>query len=158
MTWRKRFYRARGIFSLVSILFLPSSGGGLPKGTLDVVVDGQPMQAVIAKIAVNVIHGPDGSINELPNILRGWFGEQAGTPGRADRVRFHKEADTIVMEPFGLDLKSRSGPKLWERYLREKIPPEFGLAFNQATWNVGFVVSQPHVFLLVTLAKDDMNP
>jgi hypothetical protein len=131
LDWRLAQYLSRGQLTDVvcsvsrnsggnPILFLPSSGGGLPKGTLDVVVDGQPMQAVIAKIAVNVIHGPDGSINELPNILRGWFGEQAGTPGRADRVRFHKEADTIVMEPFGLDLKSRSGPKLWERIFAKK--------------------------------------
>jgi uncharacterized protein DUF3427 len=140
------------------MLFLPSSGGGLPKGPVDVLVDERPMQALIAKIAVNVVRAPGASKNELPDILRGWFGEEAGLPGRGDRVRFRNHADTIVMEPFGPDLKSGSGPKLWERYLREKIPPEFGLAFNQATWNVGFVVSQPHVFLLVTLAKDDMNP
>src|SRR5262249_42541478 len=168
LDWRLAQYLSRGqltdIVCSVSrnssgnpILFFPSTGGGLPKGPLDVLVDGRPMQAVIAKIAVNIVRAPGGSTNELPDIIRGWFGEEAGTPGRGDRVRFHKEADTIVMEPFGPGLKSGSGPKLWERYVREKIPPEFGLAFNQATWNVGFVVSQPHVFLLVTLAKDDMN-
>jgi superfamily II DNA or RNA helicase/HKD family nuclease len=169
LDWRLAQYLSRGqvtdVVCSVSrnssgnpILFLPSSGGGLPQGPLDVLINGRPMQAVIAKIAVNVVRAPGGSTNELPDILRGWFGAEAGTPGRGDRVRFHKEADTIVMEPFGPGLKSGSGPKVWERYLREKIPPEFGLAFSQATWNVGFVVSQPHVFLLVTLVKDDMNP
>jgi hypothetical protein len=169
LDWRLAQYLSRGQFTDVvcsvsrnssgnPILFLPSSGGGLPKGPLDVLVDGRPMQAVIAKIAVNVVRAPGSSTNELPEILRGWFGKEAGAPGRGDRVRFHQDADTIVMEPFGPNFRSGSSPKIWERYLREKIPPEFGLAFNQATWNVGFVVSPPHVFLLVTLAKEDMNP
>ena len=43
------------------------------------------------------------------------------------------------------------------RYLREAIAPAFGLAFSQAIWNAGFVVQDPEVFLLVTLAKEDMN-
>jgi hypothetical protein len=28
--------------------------------------------------------------------------------------------------------RSRSGPKVWERYLREKIPPKFGLISDEA--------------------------
>jgi len=62
------------------------------------------------------------------------------------------------LEPFGANRQSASGPKLWERYLREAIPTVFGLQFNPATWNVGFVISPPHIFLLVTLTKEDMNP
>jgi hypothetical protein len=116
------------------------------------------MEAVVAKIAVNVVRALGRSENELPNILRTWFGDQAGYPGRGDRVRFHRDGNTIVLEPFGPNLNSGSGLKLWERYPRENIPPTFGLLFNQGTWNVGFIVSQPHVFLLVTLRKEDMNP
>jgi Domain of unknown function (DUF3427) len=170
LDWRLAQYLSRGqltdVVCTVSrsssgnpILFLPSSGngGGLPKGALDILIDGRPMVAVVVKIAVNVVHSPESSKNELPEILRGWFGQEAGMPGRGDRVRFHKEAGTIVMEPFGPNTKLGSGPKVWERYSREKIPPEFGLVFNQATWNVGFVVSRPHIFLLVTLTKDDME-
>src|SRR5262249_32833710 len=142
------------------MLFLPSNSGGavLPKGSLDILVDGRPMEAVIAKIAVNVVHAPGNPTNELPDILRGWFGQEAGIPGRGDRVRFHKETDALVMEPFGRSLKTGFGARVWERYSREKIPQAFGFAFSQARWNVGFVVSPPHVFLLVTLEKDDMNP
>ena len=66
--------------------------------------------------------------------------------------------DTIVMEPFGTNASPDPALKLWERYPREAIPPAFGLTFNPATWNVGFVASPPHIFLLVTLTKDDMNP
>ena len=36
--------------------------------------------------------------------------------------------------------------------------PALGLTFNPGAWNVGFVVSPPHIFLLVTLTKEDMNP
>jgi hypothetical protein len=116
------------------------------------------MEAVVAKIAVNVVHGLDTTNNELPKILRSWFGEEAGVPGRSDRVRFRKSGDKIVMEPFGVNEASSAAARLWERYPREAIPQIFGLQFNPAIWNVGFVVSHPHIFLLVTLAKDDMNP
>jgi hypothetical protein len=49
------------------------------------------------------------------------------------------------------------GLQVWRRYLRNAIAPAFGLAFSQAIWNAGFVVQDPEVFLLVTLAKDDMT-
>ena len=62
------------------------------------------------------------------------------------------------MEPFGVSEASSNPVKLWERYPREAIPPAFGLEFSPAIWNVGFVVRPPHIFLLVTLTKDDMNP
>lgn len=48
--------------------------------------------------------------------------------------------------------------KLWERYLREVIPPAFGLEFNKAIWNVGFVVREPNIFVLVSLEKTGLNP
>jgi hypothetical protein len=35
--------------------------------------------------------------------------------------------------------------------------PAFGLTFSEAIWNVGFVVRDSEVFLLATLAKQDMN-
>jgi superfamily II DNA or RNA helicase len=171
LDWRLAQYLSRGKVSdvLCSVsrntsgslmLFLPSGnvGGSLAKGPLDVLVEGRSMEAVVAKIAVNVVRTPGGSENELPKILRNWFGDLAGSPGRGDRVRFRRDGSTVVMEPFGSNLKSGSGPRLWERYSRERIPSEFGLDFNPAIWNVGIVISQPHIFLLVTLTKEDMNP
>ena len=133
----------------------------LPQGSGQSIVPGQtrtPEVAMNVRFGSKAVRVAGGSTNELADILCGWFGKEAGTPGRSDRVRFHKRADTIVMEPFSPSLKSGCGPKLWERYLREKIPPEFGLSFSQATWNAGFIVNQPHLFLLVTLAKEDINP
>ena len=84
-------------------MFLPTnkSDGSLPEGPLEIEVDGRPMEAIVAKIAVNVVRPPGTSANELPAILRTWFGDDAGLPGRSDRVRFRRNANTIVMEPFG---------------------------------------------------------
>jgi superfamily II DNA or RNA helicase/HKD family nuclease len=169
LDWRLAQYLSRGqvadVICRVSrnaggqpMLFLPSnkSGGSLPEGPLEIELNGRQMEAIVAKIAVNVVHAPGTSTNELPAILRAWFGDDAGLHGRSDRVRFRRNANSIVMEPFGL--KSTSGPRPWERYLRETIPPAFGLTFNPANWNSGFVTSPQHLFLLVTLTKDDMNP
>jgi hypothetical protein len=41
--------------------------------------------------------------------------------------------------------------------LREAIAPAFDLTFSPAIWNAGFVVQDPEIFLLVTLAKEDMS-
>ena len=140
------------------ILFLPSDNRWrLPEGPLDVEVEGRAMEALVAKIAVNVLREPDGTTNELPSFLRQWFGEDAGLLGRSDRVRFRK-GTPFILEPVSFNPTSSSSLTLWERYLREAIPPAYGLQFNRAIWNVGFVVSPPHIFLLVTLAKEDMNP
>ena len=114
LDWRLAQYLSRGAVADVicsvsrnasgnPILFLPSgnAGGTLPKGSVDVLVEGRPMEAVVAKIAVNVVRAPGGSENELPNILRTWFGDLAGSPNRGDRVRFRRDGSIIVMEPFG---------------------------------------------------------
>jgi superfamily II DNA or RNA helicase/diadenosine tetraphosphate (Ap4A) HIT family hydrolase len=91
-----------------AILFLPTDrgGGGLPKGNLGIIVDGQPMVARVAEVAVNVVHAPDNSTNELTRILQRWFGDDAGRPGRGDMVRFRPTDDGIVMEPFFSSVKS----------------------------------------------------
>ena len=171
LDWRLAQYLSRGqsaanVICRVSrsgsgdpILFLPANDGkGLPEGLLEIEVNDRPMEAVVAKIAINVVRDEGSSTNELPTILRTWFGEDVGLPGRSDRVRFRSQADKIVMEPFGSSAKSSSELKLWERYFREAIAPAFGLTFSTGAWNAGFVVSRPHIFLLVTLTKDDMNP
>jgi superfamily II DNA or RNA helicase/HKD family nuclease len=44
----------------------------------------------------------------------------------------------------------------WGHYLREEIPPLFGLTFNEAIWNSGFIRRKGNLFLLVTLEKGDL--
>jgi superfamily II DNA or RNA helicase/diadenosine tetraphosphate (Ap4A) HIT family hydrolase len=140
------------------ILFLPTTSGAaqIPEGPLDVVVDDQPMEATVAKIAINVVRRAGDPSNQLPAILRGWFGDDAGLPGKGDRIRLRLQNDVWRMEPIGAQSQAQAGLRLWERYSREAIPPAFGLTFDQATWNAGFVPKPPHIFLLVTLEKGGM--
>ena len=115
-------------------------------------IDGKAVVATVAKIAINVVRSVDAEENILPDTLRRWFGEDVGLPGRSDRVRLHRaNGDNWVMEPIGAAGQTTEGLKRWERYAREAIPAAFGLTFDQATWNAGFVSKPPHLFLLVTL-------
>ena len=41
--------------------------------------------------------------------------------------------------------------------MREEIPPLFGLEFNMAIWNSGFVKLLGHLFLLATLEKEGLD-
>ena len=139
------------------ILFLPSSAMNLhlDVGPAPVEINGQTYEAVIAKIAINVVRQGGQEENLLPEILRGWFGEDAGLPGRGERVRLKRAPSGLAMEPLKASISQ--GLQVWGRYLRETIPPAFNLTFSQAIWNAGFVVQDPDIFLLVTLSKDDMN-
>ncbi|PSJ39035.1 DUF3427 domain-containing protein [Allosphingosinicella deserti] len=46
---------------------------------------------------------------------------------------------------------------LWREYMREEIPPLFGLPFNTGSWNQGFVLQGTNAFLLVTLDKSGLQ-
>jgi hypothetical protein len=60
------------------------------------------------------------------------------------------------MEPAAA-LPSGSTVETWRHYMREEIPPLFGLAFNPGAWNQGFIAKEGHLFLLVTLEKGSLN-
>ena len=72
------------------ILFLPDcqSMPGLPEGWREINVDGSPFQANFRKVAINVVNARGSDENALPELLRGWFGPEAGRPGRTDAVLF----------------------------------------------------------------------
>jgi superfamily II DNA or RNA helicase len=140
------------------ILFLPHAAPSLhlELGPVLVEIDGSNYETVIAKIAINVVRKPGEETNLLPEILHRWFGDDAGLPGRGERVRLKRDSSGFKMEA----LRTRPpgvGIQVWGRYARDAIAPAFGLTFSQAIWNAGFVVQDPEVFLLVTLAKEDMN-
>jgi superfamily II DNA or RNA helicase/HKD family nuclease/diadenosine tetraphosphate (Ap4A) HIT family hydrolase len=139
------------------ILFLPSAASGLhlELGPAPVQIEGEAYEALIAKIAINVVRKPGEETNLLPEILRRWFGNDAGLPGRGERVRLKRGPSGFEME--ALRTSASQGLQIWGRYARDAIAPAFGLTFDQAIWNTGFIVQDPEIFLLVTLAKDDMN-
>jgi hypothetical protein len=127
----------------------------LPEGWTDVMVGGEKAELNFAEVAVNVAKRRDDGNNELPAILRGWFGPDAGLPGTNHQVVLKWDGQRYELTPFGRS-PDRVEAELWRRYSREEIPGLFGMEFNPGKWNVGFVCTPGHIFLLVTLEKRDM--
>ena len=78
---------------------------GRPDGPVLVrLPDGREWEFRFVKIACNVA-GPRGSNvgdtlpNELPTLLREWFGPDAGLPGTSFEVEFHREGDAWYVAP-----------------------------------------------------------
>ena len=134
------------------ILFLPDRAQveGIPEGWTDVRSDGELYQANFVRVAVNVVRKAGSDVNELPGLLRRWFGPDAGLPGTAHKVTFSRQGDAWELAPLG---RRDTRLELWRSYSREEIPALFGLNFNRGAWNAGFVVQFGHVFLLVSLKK-----
>ena len=133
------------------MIFLPEGPKReeLPSGAANLTVDGTVYEADFVKIALNVVRIPGTEANVLPELLRGWFGPDAGQPGTTHQVML-EQGQGWVMRPAG---RREGHLDLWQAYSREQIPPLFGHAFSQAIWNAGFVVQGKDVFLLVTLDK-----
>ena len=141
------------------IPFLPDRARheGIPEGWVEVVANGEPLQARFVKIAVNVVTGRAGSEeNVLPAILRGWFGEDAGQPGRAERVVFERRGDEYLMAPLAADAPP-PGLAPWERFMRADILKQFGDDFRSNESQVGVVQRTGGIFLMVTLDKQGMQ-
>lgn len=140
------------------ILFLPDrvKQPGIPSDWIPVEADGKKYEANFVKVAVNLLREPGTEANILPNILTQWFGPDAGRPGTNFQVVFEPSKDGYRLRPARTELPIVTGAELWRTYSREEIPPLFGLVFSPANWNAGFVSSDQHVFLLVTLEKGDL--
>jgi superfamily II DNA or RNA helicase/HKD family nuclease/diadenosine tetraphosphate (Ap4A) HIT family hydrolase len=71
----------------------------LPEGRVELWADGQRFEAQFAKIAINAIYEPGDEDNQLPELLRRWFGEEAGQPGRSESVVCEREGEGWRMRP-----------------------------------------------------------
>ena len=85
------------------ILFLPDRKRtpGLPEGTTEVTIDGEPYEADFVKVAVNVVRRKGSPQNELAEILRRWFGPSAGLPGTDFEVAIRRDGESISLAPSG---------------------------------------------------------
>ncbi|MHB8766085.1 MAG: helicase-related protein, partial [Deferrisomatales bacterium] len=86
------------------ILILPDRKKvpGIPTGDADVrLPDGSFWRFRFVKVAVNVAHPAGSARNELPDLLRRWFGPDAGKPGTTFAVRFNPTPDGWWVEPLG---------------------------------------------------------
>ena len=137
------------------ILFLPSRDNpGIPEGWVDVTApDGEKYHAKFAKIAVNVMQRPGSEENVLPDLMRAWFGPDAGRSGTVQRVVFERSQNTYSIAPGRAE--DDTGPHLWSRYARSDVPKLFGITLSSFDQQMG-VVERPGVTLLfVTLEKKD---
>ena len=130
---------------------------GIPLGWVNVSINDAPHVANFAKEYVDVIRREaDSAENFLSEILQGWFGPDAGQPGTQFQVVFESTGERLRMLPVG-SIGAIPMAESWRHYMREDIPPLFGLEFNTGSWNQGFVAAGKHVFLLVTLEKGGLN-
>jgi hypothetical protein len=136
------------------ILFLPEreEHPGIPHGSTSLVIEGEPHEAEFAKIAVNVVRREGSEANRLPEILRSWFGADAGQPGTGFRAAFVRSESGWELRPLGTG-GPPPGLELWKAYAREEVPPIFNLPFAATRWQQGFVPLENDVFLFVTLEK-----
>jgi len=74
----------------------------LPHGETDVrLEDGSVWQFRFVKIACNVARPVGQQRNQLPDLLRRWFGPEAGKPGTDLHVEFRRSPDGWWVEPVG---------------------------------------------------------
>lgn len=124
------------------ILFLPSRdrNPGIPEGWVEITADGETYQANFVKIAVNVMTRGVSDENALPDLMRKWFGPNAGRPGTSFQVVFERSDEGYVLSPASkIDL---GGPQLWARYKRDDVPPLFGFQFKGREAQSGVVERQ----------------
>jgi superfamily II DNA or RNA helicase/diadenosine tetraphosphate (Ap4A) HIT family hydrolase len=127
-----------------------------PDGWTDVTVEGESYRANFVKVALNVMHRAGSKDNDLPAIMRRWFGPDAGLPGTNFLVAFEHSVESYSMAPAGVT-RQQDRLELWRSYSREQIPALFGEHFNRARWQTGFVTLPRHILLLVTLNKANME-
>jgi superfamily II DNA or RNA helicase len=84
------------------ILFLPDRNKhpNIPFGWTDVLVEGDRYEANFVKVAVNVIRKKGQTKNELPTILKKWYGFRVGLPGTNFRAVFRMTDSGFVFERY----------------------------------------------------------
>ena len=135
------------------ILFLPprERTAGIPEGWVDVVADGVSYQAKFAKVAINVMQRVGGTDNVLGDVLRQWFGPNAGQPGTTHTVELLRDGNTYTLSP-GVGAIEH-GPQLWKTYVRAEVPKLFGFEFKGFESQSGVVERDSLILLFVTLDK-----
>ncbi len=92
---------------------------GMPEGWTDFTADRTTYRGNFAKIALNTASRQGAERNELPALLRGWFGADAGAPGSTrHQVLLTKAGDAWTMSPTGAGVVS---PVLWKSYSRNRF-------------------------------------
>jgi hypothetical protein len=78
----------------------------LPEGKVPIVADGRSLDAHFTNSAIDRVSAPDGDANELPGLLRGWFGADAGRLGRSESVVCERHEDGYRIRPLRRQLSA----------------------------------------------------
>ena len=83
------------------LLFLPDRARHpeLPSGWTEVSIDGEMYEANFVKLALNVLRRKGSDANELPGIVRRWFGPNAGLPGTDFQVVLEQDERGYTLAP-----------------------------------------------------------
>jgi hypothetical protein len=73
----------------------------IPRGETEVLVDGEPWMLRFVEVAVNVGRpaAPAAAGRQLRDVLRDWFGDNAGAPGTMHLVRLEQADDRWFLRP-----------------------------------------------------------
>lgn len=99
------------------ILFIPTATQqpGRPVGPTDVQLpDGSVWTFKFVKVACNVAHPVGESKNQLSELLRRWFGKDAGLPGTDFHVRFEMHEGSWRVRPVGVSGVPEESPEQQE--------------------------------------------
>lgn len=125
---------------------------GIPEGPTMISVEGKRYEADVGTTTIETVRDIASGENALPEILRAWFGADAGRTGLAHRVMLELVSGRYELRPIGGDARPFELTP-WQSYLRKVVPPLFGQAFSPAIWNQGIVLQEGKLILFVTLDK-----
>ncbi len=139
------------------LLFLPQRDKVplVPSGWTPVIANGEVFEANFVKMAVNVMRRVGSEENALQEVLRGWFGEDAGAPGTNHQVSFERTEDAWEMTPVE-GAQEAKGAVLGKSYTRDEAAALYGFTADGRSWQQGYVRRENHIFLFVTLDKSEM--
>lgn len=112
------------------ILKLPDrrKTSGVPFGWVEITANGESYVANFVKQFVNVVRiHRESAENVLAEIVRGWFGPDAGRPGTRYKVAFEPSGERLLMTPTTTKSTESSTAETWRHYM-----PEQGEQFGDA--------------------------
>jgi hypothetical protein len=99
------------------------------------------------------MHAPHSDANVLPEVLRNWYGAQAGQPGSAQLAVFERARGGYTLAPVRGEASPQDAPRLWAAYPRAEAARLLGVELKGFEAQSG-VVDRPGMLLLfVTLDK-----
>ena len=118
------------------ILFLPDKTK-LPERPVGPIVarlpDGAQWEFKLVKVACNVAKPVGEKANQLGDLLKQWFGPNAGLPGTNFHVRFESKSGEWHVSPVGAEVQSTGEPEKPVQDSMDRVEPSVDLASRYTT-------------------------